>query len=79
MDSTFSFSSIVQKKLFFRITERGKTILKGESINEINESVLKRFPEFMKFKYGKTDKIARKTPVHLLKSLRKILLYLNIP
>ena len=43
------------KRAVFRITERGKSILNNPSINEINESILKQFPEFITFKYGKTD------------------------
>ena len=43
------------KRAVFQITERGKSVLKDESIHEINESILKRFPEFMTFKYGKTN------------------------
>ena len=43
------------KRAVFKITERGQAILTDPAITELNESVLKKFPEFMAFKYGKTD------------------------
>lgn len=43
------------KRAVFKITARGKTILNVSSIHEINESVLKQFPEFLEFKYGKSN------------------------
>lgn len=46
------------KRAVFRITDRGRSILNDPSIKEINEAVLKQFPEFIAFKYGKNDETA---------------------
>ncbi|RPJ94087.1 restriction endonuclease [Rummeliibacillus sp. TYF005] len=43
------------KRAIFRITKRGKSILDDPSIKEINDSILKKYPEFLTFKYGKNE------------------------
>lgn len=43
------------KRAVFKITDRGRSILADPTINEINESVLKQFEEFVAFKNGNNN------------------------